>query len=72
MKELIETLREYFTQDSMSFEFNASMFLAGENNKAKRSELMELVTGVKKPSTKCSFHACVQELTNMFNQPSLF
>lgn len=67
---LIQRLKEYYNQDASTFEFNCSMFLAGDSNNGKRVDLIQALTGNKRST--CGFHACVDVLRDKFTQTSLF
>lgn len=72
LQDIIEMLREFWQQSRNTFEFNASMLLAGDNNKQRRRLIIEQLTGKTLPMSKCSYHATIQHLENSFSQPTLF
>ena len=72
MKELTDTLQKYFNEDFNTFEFHASMFLAGKQNVVKRQLLIEYLTGAKPSKSKASLGASIQALQAKFNQSQLF
>jgi len=69
---LIEDLRKEFQMDLLQFQMNVSMFLAGNHNKRRRQELIQRLTGEKRPVTKCGLTAVTFELNKEFTQTKLF
>lgn len=69
---LVETLRPYYNEGSQTFEFKASMFLAGKSNEQTRVEIIQELTGAKVPKSKASLGAVVNVLKNTYDSPTLF
>lgn len=71
-QEFIDKLRPYWDEDPRIFEFKASMFLGGDHNKIKRQDIIYHCTGNKPPKSKASLTACVNAITKVYTQPTLF
>lgn len=69
---IIEELRKCFVNDHFRFLFNVSMYLAGDNNKYLRQEIVMKITGEKRPVSKCGIVAVELELSKIFTQYSIF
>jgi len=71
-EQIISYLAAEFKGDNFHFDFQCSMLLSGDSNKALRQELMRDLTGSPVPATKCGLTALTIQLKNKFNQPTLF
>lgn len=71
-QQVIETLRSEYSSNRFQFDFNVSMYIAGDSNKTLRQEIIKLVTGEKRPLTKCGMHAVSDLLKAKFEQHTLF
>ena len=72
MIQLIENLKTAYNEAPQNFDFTASMYISGPSKRMLRIEIMQYITGVKLPVSKCNFHAVVDSLKINFNQISLF
>ncbi len=70
--QVIEKLREMFVYDNFQFSFNASVYLAGDDKKTLRQNIIELTTGKKLPKNKCTLTAASDAISNSIKQPTLF
>jgi hypothetical protein len=68
----IQDLQGYFNSDPNTFEFQASIIISGDGNKATRQQIIERLTGKKPPMSKCGYYSTVNALKNYFSQPTLF
>ena len=71
-QEYLEKLRPYWDEDPQTFEFKASMFLAGDSNKIARQDIIYHCTGYRPPKSKASLGACINAITTVYTQPKLF
>lgn len=68
----INTLKECYSSDRFQFEFNCSMFLAGDSNKKLRQSIIQELTGEILPVSKCGLHKVSDILKASFEQLQLF
>lgn len=70
--DIVNMLQEFWQENPNSFEFNASMLLAGPSNTSRRREIIKLTTGRDVPKSKAGYHATINALQNVFSQTTLF
>lgn len=71
-QDIINMLQEFWQDNPHSFEFNASILLAGPSNTTRLREIIKLTTGKEVPKSKAGYHATINALQNVFSQTTLF
>lgn len=71
-KEVIAKLKEDYVADNFHFAFVCSQYLAGNDKKRLRVEIMEELTGEKLPATKCGLHTVSDAVKASIEQLTLF
>jgi hypothetical protein len=72
IEKIIEELKKLYVADQFKFDFNVSMFLAGNHKKKLRQDVMAFLTGVKPPANKCGIHAVSERIKASIEQYTLF
>jgi hypothetical protein len=70
--EIITKLSALFELNSFQFSFDCSMYLAGDQNKELRRQIIFQLTGEQRPLTRCGLFSTEDALKNSFQQYSLF
>lgn len=71
-QELINKLQALYNGDRFAFEMASSIYLAGEEKKDLRHQIIYQVTGRRLPIKKCTHLAAAAALKIKFDQPTLF
>ncbi len=67
-QQTIDKLRDVYVSDNFQFDFNVSMYIAGDGNKYLRQSIIKILTGQELPASKCGMYACSDALKQNFEQ----
>lgn len=70
----IDKLRDRYSANKFEFDFNVCQFIAGDQNKTLRREIVQILTGELKPRpiSKCGMYNVSDLLKANFEQLQLF
>lgn len=71
-EQVIEKLREQYEKDDFHFTLFCAQWIAGDQNKQLRQDIMEKLTGEQIPKSKCGLIAVEKQLAATFKQYQLF
>jgi hypothetical protein len=71
-QQAIQLLQKSYNDEPRSFDFYASMIIAGDQNKRLRQDIVKVLTGEVKPVSKCGIYAVIDHLKANFQQSKLF
>jgi len=68
----VAALKLVYQDNTKQWDFIAAQYISGDDKTGLRQEIIRIITGEKRPLTKCSVFATADVLKNSFNQISLF
>jgi hypothetical protein len=71
-RQTIDLLKSLYVADDFQFEFQCSMYLAGDHHKELRQDIIKEITGELVPKNKAGLHKVSKVLKESFEQLTLF